>query len=208
MFNELCKIIDNNRITAIARMLLAPSRKYMYDWIALVTPTISDGKIAERLHWILGNVHRYPKCAHPDCKCDVNSDQFISISIGYAPYCSHKCMQSSPIIAEKRRMTNNAKSYEQKQMEIAKRIATYNKHKEEDPEFVKRKQEKSVATRKKNHGEDYTGRKKCWNTMKEKYGVSNPMQIKDVQDHIKQHNLETYGVEWHIAAKEIREKSK
>ena len=109
---------------------------------------------------------------------------------------------------EKAKQTNASKSVEQKKKEAEKRLATFNRHKDEDPDFIRRIQEKSVTTRKKNNGEDYTGRKKCWKTIKDRYGVSNPMSIKEVQDHMKQHNLETYGVEWHITAPEIREKSR
>lgn len=109
---------------------------------------------------------------------------------------------------EKAKQTNNSKSSEQRQKEIDKRLATYNKHKEEDPEFIKRIQEKSINTRKKNNGEDYTGRRKCQRTLKEHYGVENPMQIEEVKEHRKQYNKEQYGVEWHIASKEIREKSR
>jgi len=48
---------------------------------------------------------------------------------------------------------------------VQKYQETLRKHKEADPDFVKRKVEKSIATRKKNHGEDYTGRAKCKRTM-------------------------------------------
>lgn len=41
---------------------------------------------------------------------------------------------------------------------------------------------------------------------KEKYGVSNPQQVKEIQDKIKKTNLEKYGCEWNIASTTSREK--
>lgn len=207
MFTKLCMMINHNRITAISRILLAPSQKLMYDWICSITSDVNGDKISERLYWILNDIHEYPKCKHPDCNNYVNSNQYKSIAFGYYSYCSYECKCSSPIISSKRKLTNSLKTSSQIQEEKNKRLAIFNRHKAEDPDFLRKIQEKSIATRKHNHGEDYTGRKKCWNTIKDRYGVSNPMSIKEVQDKLKQHNLETYGVEWHIAAPEIREKS-
>lgn len=208
MFTKLCMMINHNRITAISRILLAPSQKLMYDWICSLTSDVSGDKISERLYWILNDIHEYPKCKHPDCNNYVNSNQYKSIAFGYYSYCSPECRCSSPIISSKRKLTNSLKTSSQIQEEKDKRLTTFNRHKAEDPDFLRKIQEKSIATRKHNHGEDYTGRKKCWNTIKDRYGVSNPMHIKEVKDKLKRHNLETYGVEWHIASLEIREKSR
>ena len=190
----------------IPRILIQHENHNLYSWIQNEIKQLQSNSLSEKVFWILNDMHDFPIC--DTCCKKLNSDHFRGIRRGYVKYCSLKCKSSSPKIKQKIKQKNNSKSIEQKQIEINKRLATYNRHKAEDPEFVKRKQEKSVATRKKNHGEDYTGRKKCQKTLESRYGVSNPMKIKEVKDHIKQHNLETYGVEWHIASSEIREKSK
>lgn len=102
--------------------------------------------------------------------------------------------------------TNAKKTPEQKRAEVEKRLETRRRHLQEDPSLKDRALQKSIAMRKKNHGEDYTGRSKCWKTCRENYGVDNPWQIESVKDNIKKHNLETYGVEYYSSTKECREK--
>lgn len=46
------------------------------------------------------------------------------------------------------------------------------------------------------------------NTIIEKYGVENIMQLKEFRDKVKQTNLEKYGVEYILQSKEAKEKSK
>lgn len=206
LFKQLCEVLNGR---ALFSCTIKKSYVELYKWIQNVTSKLQyNARFTEHIYWILTDRHEYPKCKNPKCNKTMNSSNFKRISRGYDQYCSQQCISSAPEVLAKIRYTNSLKTDKQKQAQIDKYRATYNKHKEEDPDFVKRKQEKSVATRKRNHGEDYTGRKKCWKTIKERYGVENPMRIEFVQENIKKHNLETYGVEWHIAAPEIRKKSK
>lgn len=107
---------------------------------------------------------------------------------------------------EKVKQTNANKSAEEKVEINRKQQESIRKHKETDPLFAKQILEKSIATRKRNHGEDYTGRAKCKNTMQQKYGVDYAYQIESVKEKIKQDNLEKYGVEYYSSTKECREK--
>jgi len=107
---------------------------------------------------------------------------------------------------KKARETNSKKSPEQRLAEIERGLATRRKHLEEDPTLKDKILQKSIETRKKNNGEDYTGRAKCWRTCRDRHGVDNPWQIESVKEGIKQHNLETYGVEYYSSTKECREK--
>lgn len=66
---------------------------------------------------------------------------------------------------EKAKQTMDAKPAEEKDEIKRKRLATYNRHKQEDPNFVANKEAKSKATRIKNNGPDYTGRAKCKKTL-------------------------------------------
>lgn len=109
---------------------------------------------------------------------------------------------------EKQKITNSQKSSEQKQIEINKRLETLNKHKAEDLDFVSKIVAKSIETRKKNNGEDYTGRNKCKKTFQVRYGVDNPMQLDNVKKKIEETDFIKYGVKHHIAAAEIRNKAK
>lgn len=77
---------------------------------------------------------------------------------------------------------------------------------EADPELASRIQAKSVATRKKNHGEDYSGREKCKKTCMERYGVENPWQSEAVKEAIKKDNLAKYGTEYYSSTAECRAK--
>lgn len=99
-----------------------------------------------------------------------------------------------------------AKAEEEKQAIVEKRIATMRKRAEEDPKFKAKIQANSVATRKKNHGEDYTGREKCKKTCVERYGVENPWKAEAVKEAIKKGNLAKYGSEYYSSTAECRAK--
>lgn len=161
MFAALCKALHHHKLFTASTILTNNKNISIYDWICNAVSNDRCEKFSEKLYWILHDLHDFPECMHPECHNKLNSNQYNTIAKGYDSYCSIKCKNSSPIIRLKRQTTYAAKSAKQKQIEIEKRLATYNKHKAEDPEFVKRQQEKSIATRKKNHGEDYTGRQKC-----------------------------------------------
>ena len=109
---------------------------------------------------------------------------------------------------EKAKETNRNKSDAQKQAEIEKRVNSFNAHKEADPNFVKNMVEKSKATRIANNGEDYTGRKKCKQTMIERYGVENAFQTDIAKEQSKKTNLERYGVEYYSQTDEYSIKVK
>lgn len=107
---------------------------------------------------------------------------------------------------EKAAETNSKKTLEQIKAEIKKRLETKRKHLKEDPSFKEKIIQKSVETRKKNNGEDYTGRAKWRKTCKKNYGVENPWQVESVKDAIRKHNVEVYGVEHYSSTKECRDK--
>ena len=109
---------------------------------------------------------------------------------------------------DKARKTQNSKSIEQKHAEVERRLSTRQRHAAEDPSFIERTVVKSIETRKRNNGDDYTGRNRCRQTLKNRYGIDNPMRIPESKEKIRRHSIETYGVEWHIASSEIREKSR
>lgn len=98
------------------------------------------------------------------------------------------------------------KSDEEKAEISRRQQESIRRHKEADPEFAKQMLEKSIATRKRNNGKDYTGRAKCKATLQRKYGVDNPYKIEAVREKVKQHNLEKYGVEYYSSTPECREK--
>ena len=105
---------------------------------------------------------------------------------------------------EKAKQTVSNKTEEQKQREIQKRLDTVNKKKQEDPNYMSNIVAKSKVTRIANNGEDYTGRKKCRQTMLQRYGVENAYQLDSVKENIKKKNLEKYGVEYYSSTKECR----
>ena len=107
---------------------------------------------------------------------------------------------------EKAKVTNASKSSEQKAIEQRKRVATFKKHANEDPSFLKNVAIKSKATRIKNNRADYTGRAKCKKTMLQRYGVENAFQLELVQLKIIQTNLKKHGVAHYSQSDECKKK--
>lgn len=107
---------------------------------------------------------------------------------------------------EKAKETFKNRTEEQKQDTLNKRRNTRKQKLEEDPDYQNKITEKSISTRKANNGEDYTGRKKCKQTMLDKYGVENAYQLQSVKDKIKADNLKEYGVEYYSSTQECRDK--
>ncbi len=208
MFMLLCKILNSKKLHSCSRTLILKKHCKLLNWIYVMTPKLYDCKLTERLFWILNDIHDFPRCLNPQCKHSLNSSNFKCLSIGYIQYCSVKCRTSSPFPYAKAKITASLRSEEQNKAIVEKTLATKRRHAEEDPTYKDRILQKSIETRKKNNGEDYTGRKKCKQTLKDRYGVENPMHTDIGREHLKQHNLKTYGVEWHIAAPSIREKSR
>ena len=108
---------------------------------------------------------------------------------------------------EKIKQTHANKSDDAKKEEIEKRRTTYFQHKAEDPEFAAKIQEKSVATRKKNHGDDYTGRAKCKKTLLKNYGCENSFQLERSKEKSKETMKSHYGVEHALQHPEIAKKA-
>lgn len=207
MFCLMCDLLNNRKLFNAAQILTTSNRSSLSNWIYSITSKLHDCKFTERLYWILNDMHEFPKCQCPQCNKLLCSYHFVRISFGYIQYCSKECQSKSPFPYIKAKMTNSLKTNQEKRAIVEKSLATKKRHAEEDPTYKERVLQKSIATRKQNHGEDYTGRKKCQQTMKERYGVENPMHIESVKQHLKQYNLDTYGIEWHIASSEIRNKS-
>lgn len=80
------------------------------------------------------------------------------------------------------------------------------KRAEADQEFKARIQAKSIATRKKNHGEDYTGREKAKKTCLERYGAENPWQAEDVKEAMRNQCLTKHGTAYYSSTAECRAK--
>lgn len=104
--------------------------------------------------------------------------------------------------------TYQNKSEEEKQRIKFNREQTIAKLKQSDPDYQNRIVRKSISTRKKLYGKDFTNRAKCRSTMLDRYGVENAYQVDSVKQKIKENNIERYGVEYYSSTKECRDKIK
>lgn len=230
-YRQLLDLVNNNH-SHYSAMINAESRKDLKEWIFSKTPklvAVEDFKHSMSTHviWILEGREDFPICPNPECGKQFGFRQNIGIrpvhgNVGYRLYCCDKCRDSSPLVKEHRRQTNQLhmgvdnpfqceavkEQCKQKHLENygveqvsqspiikAKIQATVEKNKAEDPHYNEKIVAKCEATKAKNHGDPhYNNIEQIKKTNLEVRGVEFPTQDPAVIELRQQHNLDKYGV--------------
>ena len=182
-----------------------------YDWLS---PQYDFAEsFTEKIYCYLNNVSE-----RPVCKTCGNNVKFISVSKGYAQYCSKKCSANGEESREKMKQTLLEKYGVTNNLhipEVEKKIRENNlkKYGYENPaksDIVKNKR-KNTCLEKYGVGcsfQDETVKAKCKETMLEKYGAIHPLSNKDLLEKSKRTCFEHYGYEHPSQAPEIQERIK
>ena len=182
-----------------------------YDWLL---PQYDFAEtFTEKIYCYLNSISE-----RPVCKTCGNHVNFISVSKGYAQYCSKKCSANGEESREKMKQTLLEKYGVTNNLHIPgveKRIKENNlkKYGYENPaksDIVKNKRKNTCLEK---YGvecsfQDETVKAKCNATMLEKYGVIHPLRNKDLLEKSKRTCFERYGYEHPSQAPEIQERIK
>jgi hypothetical protein len=153
----------------------------------------------------------------PTCYCGKET-KFVSLKEGFREFCSHRCVDNSSKVKEKREKTcferfgskTNLMNEEQKE----KIKQTNNKIYGCDyPAQNKKVQEKMKETNNEKYGSDWglqneEVREKIKKTNNEKFGCDNPLGNEEVREKRKETMILRYGEEVPLKNKEIREQLK
>ena len=147
-------------------------KKYFTEFFDFLSVKYSDSKsVSEMIYRYFYNIDKIPLC--PICG---NNNHFINISRGYTEHCCTKCTQKDVEVRSKYK--ESCKS-------------NYGEN------FYDEFHKKGKITRKELYGdENYNNPKKLKQTCLERYGVTNPMMLQDIQQKSKKTCLEKYGSEY------------
>jgi len=58
--------------------------------------------LANKIFWILNDIHEFPKCKHPNCNVILEHPRYFrSFVYGYQDYCCNKCSKDNDITRNK-----------------------------------------------------------------------------------------------------------
>ena len=77
---------------------------FLYKWIIEKTNHFSIDykyKLKQRIHWILNDLHEFPKCNNPECNKILDDPKYFkNINIGYVHHCCSKCINNDPNVRQ------------------------------------------------------------------------------------------------------------
>lgn len=235
MYHELIDLVNRDKCH-YSGIINGKAHQYLKEWILSKTQKLVEieekenfkFQMSTHVFWILDGRQDFPFCLNPNCNKQFGFNLNVSLApragnpIGYRLYCSDKCKDSSPIVKEHRRQTNQermnvdnpfqSEEVKQKSKETwlihfgydspskspevqAKMKQTRDKRLEEDPNFNKKIVEKCEATKERNHGDPhYNNIEQIKLTNLERRGVEFPTEDPSVIALRQENNMKKYGV--------------
>ena len=144
---------------------------YVWNYICFRYAQLSGHKMPEKVYWFIHSLHDFPKCQ----TCGKPIVVFRNAAIGYSTYCDG-CCYNDP----------------QHRHKISQ---SWQKHKSEDPNFIRQKTQKGIDTRIKNgHNPNWNNREKAKQTIEDML-KEDPEFKKNIVQKGKQTKKERYGNE-------------
>ena len=207
---QLLKTAPDNYIRFLKSKKYRNKYENYIDKINELTPALQDPyyKLQTKIYWILHDIHDFPKCHCEGCH-NVITRNVVSAIAGYSGtglFCSNSCAQKSQMHKDKMQKIAQEKygssSIVGSPAVRAKIKKTFQQKVTENPDFYTDRAAKSRETCRQRYGVDNPQqnreiRDRTTNTMRKtmlkKYGCDNALSSPEVQRKIQQTNINRYG---------------